>query len=138
MIGVRSATDGTLGRALILVCLLLCAGWMDGARADQPVSRLLLQTSRLAGFRYYDGKQVWDQLKQGDALVLLREPDNAFDTRAVRVLWQGHLLGYVPRAENVDVARLLDHGARLDGHIVSLTRTRRRQIVFEIDETVAH
>ena len=33
----------------------------------------------------------------GAALSLVREPDNAYDPRAVRVDWQGHKLGYVPR-----------------------------------------
>ena len=56
----------------------------------------------------------------GAALNLVREPDNAYDPRAVRVDWQGQKLGYVPRTDNAAVSHLLDTGHRLDAEIVTL------------------
>jgi len=102
--------------------------------AGQPVTRMLIQSSPVAGFQFHEGKRVWDQLKVGDALALVREPANAHDARAVRVEWNGHLLGYVPRAENDAVARQLDRGNKLEARIVRLTKHRDpwKRIEFEV------
>ncbi len=103
-------------------------------KAAQPVTRILIQSSPVAGFQFHEGKRVWDQLKVGDTLALVREPANAHDARAVRVEWNGHLLGYVPRAENDAVARQLDRGNKLEARIVRLTRNRDpwKRIEFEV------
>ncbi len=37
---------------------------------------MLVQSSPLAGFQYYQGKALWDEMKVGDALALVREADN--------------------------------------------------------------
>ena len=42
--------------------------------------------SPLAGFQFYAGRELWDEMKAGDTLVLVREPDNAHDANAVRVV----------------------------------------------------
>ncbi len=56
----------------------------------------------------------------GAALDLVREPDNAYDSRAVRVDWQGQKLGYVPRIDNAAVSHLLDNGQAVTAEIVGL------------------
>ena len=102
--------------------------------AAQPALRILVQSSPVAGFQFHEGKQVWDQLKVGDALMLVREPDNAHDASAVRVEWNGHMLGYVPRAQNDALARQLDRGNRLEARILRLTKHRDpwKRIEFEV------
>jgi HIRAN domain len=102
--------------------------------AAQPATRILIQSSPVAGFQFHEGKQLWDQLKVGDALTLVREPANPHDARAVRVEWNGHMLGYVPRAENDAVARQLDRGNKLEARIVRLTKHRDpwKRIEFEV------
>ena len=102
--------------------------------AAQPATRILIQSSPVAGFQFHEGKQLWDQLKVGDALALVCEPGNPHDTRAVRVEWNGHMLGYVPRAENDAVARQLDRGNKLEARIVRLTKHRDpwKRIEFEV------
>ena len=115
--------------AIALLCLLLALP------ASAEVSeRILLQASPLAGFQYYHGKQVWDEMREGDALELVREPDNAHDPRAVRVEWHGIKLGYVPRRENEAVARLLDRGSRLEARITRLVKSRNpwQRLLFEV------
>ena len=116
---------------LFLVCALLACASLQ---AQQPATRILIQSSPLAGFQFHEGKQLWDQLKVGDPLTLVREPDNPHDARAVRVQWNGHMLGYVPRAENDAVARQLDRGNRLEARIVRLTRHRDpwKRVEFEV------
>jgi hypothetical protein len=114
----------------LLVAALLASLQVDA----QTSARILVQSSPLAGFQYHEGKALWDQMKVGDALTLVREPDNAHDPRAVRVEWQGHKLGYVPRKENEAVARQLDRGNRLEARIVQLRKHRDpwKRIEFEV------
>lgn len=101
---------------------------------SQTSARILVQSSPLAGFQFHEGKALWDEMQVGDALTLVREPDNAYDPRAVRVEWQGHKLGYVPRKENEAVARQMDQGARLEARIVRLQKHRDpwKRIEFEV------
>jgi hypothetical protein len=105
-------------------CLLL-AFLSAAAEADGTVSaRILLQVSPLAGFQYHEAKAVWDDMEVGDLLSLVREPQNPHDPRAVRVEWQGRMIGYVPRAENEAVSRQLDQGNRLEARITRLMKHR--------------
>mgnify|MGYP003508773870 FL=1 len=90
----------------------------------QVAAHILLQDSPLAGFQYHAGKTLWPQMQVGDVLTLVREPDNRYDARAVRVEWQGHKIGYVPRRENADVARFMDGGQTLVARIVRLAEVR--------------
>ncbi len=102
--------------------------------AAQPAARILIQNSPVAGFQFHEGRHLWDQLKVGDPLRLVRKPDNPHDARAVRVEWNGRMLGYVPRAENDAVARQLDRGNKLEARIVRLTKHRDpwKRVEFEV------
>jgi len=119
-----------------LLALLVGFAVALGAAAQETrvTASILLQESPLAGFQFHEGKQVWGELRVGDALQLVREPDNPYDARAVRVEWRGHLLGYVPRADNQAVARLLDAGTRLEARIVRLREKRDpwQRVLFEV------
>ena len=86
--------------------------------------RLILQISPLAGFQYHAGAAVFALMQVGDRLVLSREPNNPFDPKAVRVDWNGTQIGYAPRADNVDLARLMDRGTRIEGRILHLQKQR--------------
>jgi hypothetical protein len=120
-----------------LPSLLACAAAF-AAHAQPPVAepsvRLLVQNSPLAGFRYAEAAEVWPQLRAGDALDLVREPDNAHDANAVRVEWRGRKLGYVPRAENGALAWAMDRGETLRARVSRLAEHRnpRRRIEFEV------
>lgn len=97
------------------------------ARADAPAAgevRILVQSSPLAGIQFYSAKQWWAGMRAGDRLDLVREPANPHDANAIRVEWQGHKLGYVPRRENQAVAREMDRGAALEARISKLQRHR--------------
>lgn len=85
-----------------------------------PITEKPLQTSPLAGFQYHQGDAVWPQLAVGQPLQLVREADNKYDDRAVRVEWQGHKLGYIPRLDNAAVSQLLDRGEKLEAVIAGL------------------
>ncbi len=87
------------------------------------IRRVELQRSPVAGFQYHNGETVWPLLVVGAALDLVREPDNAYDSRAVRVDWRGQKLGYVPRIDNAAVSHLLDHGQTVTAKIVALQQS---------------
>lgn len=83
----------------------------------------VLQLSPLAGFQYHHGEMLWPQLAVGQTLQLVREADNRYDDRAVRVEWRGHKLGYIPRLDNAAVSQLLDRGERLEAVIAGLAES---------------
>ena len=100
-----------------LAALIACL-WLVAAQAQAV--KVLVQASPLAGFQYYAGEDLWQQMKEGDRLRLVREADNEHDAKAVRVEWRGTKLGYLPRAENGAVAAAMDRGARVEGRIARL------------------
>lgn len=104
-----------LSRLTISLALAL---WLAAARGESI--RLLIQSSPLAGAQYHALAEVWPQLKVGDRLTLVREPENRHDPRAIRVEWQGRKLGYLPRAENRAASAALDQGERLVARIARL------------------
>lgn len=116
-------------RLLLTISLAL---WLGLARAESV--RLLVQSSPLAGSQYYAVGEFWRQLQVGDALTLVREPDNRHDRHAIRVEWRGHKLGYVPRSENRSVAAAMDQGERLVARIARLTEHPNpwRRVEFEV------
>ncbi len=114
--------------------LLAAVATVLQAQVPQPSVRLLVQSSPLAGFRYAEAARVWPRLKLGDELELSREADNPHDANAVRVAWQGHKLGYVPRAENAALAWAMARGERVSAHVSRLHtyRNGRRRLEFEV------
>ncbi len=108
--------------------------WAVASAQERGSSEIVVQVSLTAGLRYHEAKAVWDQMKEGDALTLVRESGNPHDSNAVRVEWNGHQLGYIPRAENAAIARQMDRGNRLAARITRLTmyRNHRRKLEVEV------
>ena len=118
----------------LLACLLIAmSAWAAPLHAEVAAD-ILLQDAPLAGFQYHAGRQWWSHMRVGDALALIREPDNVHDAKAVRIEWQGHMIGYVPRRDNADAARFMDSGQVLRARISRLAEGRDpwSRIRFEI------
>jgi len=94
---------------------------------------IVVQRSPLAAFRHYDAKAVWRDVKAGDRLELVREPDNPYDPNAVRIEWRGRKLGYLPRRNNDAVARQLDRGAALEARVAQVKENRNRSVRLEVE-----
>lgn len=111
--------------------LLLAWLWIWPAMAEE---RLILQTSPLAGFQYHAGNALFALMAEGDSLTLRREFDNPHDNKAVRVEWHGVQIGYAPRADNVDLARLMDRGKRVEARILHLQKSKDpwKRVIMEI------
>ena len=117
------------------VAIAFLATWFalaHGGETGNP--SILVQTCFVAGFQHHDGKRLYSRMQVGDSLTLVREPRNAHDANAIRVEWQGKLIGYVPRNENQTLARQFDFGNRFRGRITRLSRHRdpNRRVEFEI------
>lgn len=116
--------------------LALALGLLLGvsASATAETVKILVQSSPLAGSQFYAVAEVWPQIRLGDRLTLIREPENRHDRKAVRVEWQGRQLGYVPRAENRAVARALDDGEKLEARVSRLREDHDpwRRVEFEV------
>ena len=118
----------------VVLAVLASLGAFAASGADAPSARIVVQHAPLAGFVYYDGKAVWDRMKTGDRLTLAREPGNPHDSNAIRLEWQGHMLGYIPRRDNADLARQMDLGARVEARITALDKASngRHRISYEV------
>ena len=95
---------------------------------------LAISLTALAGFRYYAGEDLWQEMREGDRLTLIREADNPHDAKAVRVEWRGKKLGYLPRAENAAVAAAMDSGEAVDARIAKLRQHRNpwQRVLIEV------
>ena len=67
-------------------------------------------TFHIAGFTYWDGLDVFDELKVGTKLTIEAEPTNGYDPNAVKILFNETLLGYIPRGENDEISKFLQLG----------------------------
>lgn len=120
-------------------CLLLTlALWL--AVEPATAARLVIQRSPLAGFTHHAASALWAELREGDALQLEHEPGNSHDAQAVKVLWRGQMLGYLPRTDNGALARALHQGLTLEARISRLREhpDPRRRIEVEISARPAH
>ena len=116
---------------MLLAMLLLSGSAGHGAEVEQ---REILQVSPLAGFQHHAGPALFALMNVGDRLTLRREPDNPYDAKAVRVEWHGAQIGYAPRADNVDLARLMDRGTPVEARILHLQKSRDpwKRVLIEI------
>lgn len=79
-----------------------------------------LFTTKIAGTVFRDLLVTEGRVESGDVLYLKREPDNAYDSKAILVTSEdGYVLGYVPKADNANPASLLDAGEKLYALLIS-------------------
>lgn len=77
--------------------------------------KMYFMDCHLAGRKYHDADEVWEQLKVGTVLKLERDKENRTDANAVMLVFQDKdgeefKLGYIPRGENETIASLLEMG----------------------------
>lgn len=77
--------------------------------------KMYFMDCHLAGRKYHDADEVWEELKVGTTLRLERDLDSRIDPYAVMVVYQGndgedYKLGYIPRGENETIANFLEMG----------------------------
>ena len=84
--------------------------------------RTLYKECQIAGITFHDLSDIWDELYVGAELALIRQKDNEHDEYAIAVAladdYDGDpddfdfnlILGYVPRTENEELAKMMDMG----------------------------
>ena len=102
-------------------------GLMHGKGGDlvipKPFERdIFLFDTHIAGTGHIEGiEELESHMHENDRLDFYREPDNPYDNQAIMIRnSDGIKIGYVPRADNVIFARLMDAGKLLFGRITSI------------------
>jgi HIRAN domain len=72
--------------------------------------KFYLLQSFVRGFQYYDGPSLINEMKEGDMLELVREPDNEYDLSAIALHWNKKKIGFIPAEDNEMLSKLLDIG----------------------------
>lgn len=86
--------------------------------------KLFFNECHLAGRKFHDCDEVWEELKVGTCLRLVRDLDNRHDVNAVAVVYdriledngeggilnEEYVIGYIPREENEVIAQFLEMG----------------------------
>ncbi len=91
---------------------------------EPPHKKVLFKECAVAGISFhlkYDD-EIWDELEAGQEVALVRERKNKYDTNAVAIALKDDydgdpdnfdfdfILGYVPKSENEEIAKMLDMG----------------------------
>ncbi len=69
-----------------------------------------IDSFHIAGFEYYDGLDIIDELKPGTTVNLSIEPDNPYDSEAIVIYYNDTKLGYVPSNHNQALSTYLYYG----------------------------
>lgn len=69
-----------------------------------------IDSFHLAGFEYYDGLDIVDELKPGTKVNLVEETDNPHDGDAIAIYYNDIKLGYVPSNHNTFLSTYLYYG----------------------------
>jgi len=96
---------------------------MGRSPGRNPLRKVALAEYFIAGFQYHQGvrPEVFARLRNGEELVLCREPDNPYDGSAVAIRTKrGEKLGYVPRDANPIPASLLDQRVKVGAAISAI------------------
>ncbi|MEG0663357.1 MAG: HIRAN domain-containing protein, partial [Anaerovoracaceae bacterium] len=82
---------------------------------------IFLFDTQVAGTSHIPGIiDLEPHLKEEDKLQFFREPNNAYDKKAIVIKTKDDIkIGYIPKADNLIFARLMDAGKLLFGRIHS-------------------
>lgn len=72
-----------------------------------------IDTFEVAGLKYTNYPLCLQELQNGADLELVRDPANAHDKKAVKVLFNTTHIGWLPAAKNEFVSRLMDEEVSL-------------------------
>jgi hypothetical protein len=108
-------TTGRQGLAGFSTNSFTALRYENGGSAIQPFSRnIFLLKTNAAGCHHVENiEQHLMEIEIGQKLMLLREPRNPVDKRAILIMNGEQKLGYIPRRQNEILARLMDAGKYL-------------------------
>lgn len=104
------------------VLSLLNGTFSDNGLPMPFVKEIFLIECHIAGTSYKNAAEIEPTLAPDDLLVLHREPNNKHDQFAIIISDRiGNVLGYIPKAHNEILARLMDVGKFIFAKIESTT-----------------
>ena len=80
----------------------------------------------VAGYQYNQGPQIKKKLQSGVNLELVRDLENQWDDRAIKVMLFDHLLGFISKSDNKDISRKMDEGILFTSFIVYFDNSERK------------
>ncbi len=92
-------------------------------RAKEEKNReIYLFDTHVAGTSYIENiEEIADNLNFDDKLTCIREEDNEYDLQAIKLITEDNeKIGYIPQADNVIFARLIDAGKKLCARVRSI------------------
>jgi len=105
-----------MDRRSFLGRMLLMPFGIVAPKKAEPKRLVHLKDVYIAGTQYHDIATHKDlaRLELGAVLRLKREPDNRYDTYAIRVETDaGEMVGYIPKHQNRTIARIMDQGVEV-------------------------
>ena len=91
------------------------------ATAQPRLDSIRLKEFFIAGFIYYEGMEVIDELSRGESLELRAQPDNEHDEEAIEIYTRrGQKLGYIPRIHNTVMTELIKQQVPLHAVITEI------------------
>jgi hypothetical protein len=87
-----------------------CWFYLAKKNKTMETKRVHFEHFTIAGLTYYDGVLVFNELQIGTELRLVAEPTNQFDKNAVIIYLGENKLGYIPRANNRAISKMLIAG----------------------------
>ena len=85
-----------------------------------------------SNFRPAECREIVKTLEEGTVLVLERDPQNQYDSNAIKVMYEGNHLGFIPKSDNEALANEMDHGKEFT--CVMQDRISYRDITLLIEE----
>lgn len=86
----------------------------ENIRYDLKKIKIYDNYARGVDFRKWD--YFTSQLVDGDALTLIREPENKYDRFAIKIFKGNFFIGYIAAYENIVMAMLMDQGVKLEAN----------------------
>jgi hypothetical protein len=82
-------------------------------------------------FKGLHALQALDQMRAGDEVVLVRDPNNKYDAYAIECHYLGQNLGFVPKTNNTPIAKAIDGGVKAIATVTEPGRVEAGRIKAE-------
>ena len=119
---IKSDTFALSLNTLAKECAKLFCAYLDSMYLPDETKGVFVGCVYLAGTQYVPNiTQLYNALKIGDTVEIVRERENPHDTKAVKVVTSnGEKLGYIPRNHNLFLSQMLDFDIKLTAEIKKL------------------
>ncbi len=91
------------------------------------------RTFYVAGIRFHDLPKVIPSLEEGMELDIEPDLGNPYDPNAVKITFNGTMLGFVPRRLSAEVSSLFELGARVRCKITKLNPSAKPWEQLEVN-----